>query len=282
MTMQLQPDQQETINHEVMPLAKTSLVVRNAEDEARVVAAVRAAEELMERIEDRFHPSANRETAYRAYEQALDTEKAFYEGLKKLKKEGAANVKTWRANEALRIQREAREAQERQAQKEREEQAKRDAEARAAQEEADRKAVEEFQRIEAEKKKSLELQQQAEASGNAKVAGIAAKEVARLEGQEQAVQEEHAKKSDEIQTKAQMPLNVPAFKPTPAVMKTVKVVWKARVVNQKLACDSIAAGLIPWSAVEFKLNALNELGKAYTDGKKIPGIEFFPDTNSRV
>lgn len=282
MTTQLQPDQQETINHEVLPLAKTSLIIKSSEDETRVVSAVRSAEELMTRIEERFHPSANRETAYRAYEQALDTEKAFYDELKKLKKEGTANVKTWRANETLRIQNEAREAQERQAQKEREEQAKRDAEAKAAQEAADRETLAEFQRLEAEKKKNQEIQAAAEAAGNVKVAGIAAKEVAKLEGEHQKVQETYEKKTEQIQTAATAPLPTPTFKPTPAAMKTVKVVWKARVTNQKLACDSIAAGLIPWSAVEFKLKALNELGASYTAGMKIPGIEFVPDTNARV
>lgn len=282
MANDLLPEQKTTLELEVLPLANKVIVVKNQEDRALVVADIRSAELLAEKIEERFHPTANKVTAYRAYEQALDTEKQFYNPINAFIKKAKEIVKSFDTSETLRIQREAREAEERQRQKEREEQAKRDAELKAAQEEADRKAVEEFQRIEAEKQKNLELQKQAEAAGNTKVAGIAAKEVAKLEGEEQKVQAEHEETVAKIEQKKEEPLPTFTFKTTPQAAQAKKLVWKAKVINPLLACQSVGAGLIPTSAVEFKASVINDLGKSYVEGQKVPGIQFYQETSGRI
>jgi len=67
----------------------------------------------------------------------------------------------------------------------------------------------------------------------------------------------------------------PVFVP---IKDVKKLVWRARVVNQLMACQSIAQGLIPCNAVEFKQAALNDLAKMYEANQvKVPGIEFTQD-----
>lgn len=282
-TLQLEPEQKKTIEIEVMPLAHRTLnlAVRSPEERTVLVSEIKAAEELKARIEIKFHPTANKIATREVYEAALDTEKQFYGPIDAFVIAGKKAVKLWDTEETLRVQREIREAQEKKDQQEREEKAKRDAEIQAEKDAEEKRQLAEFERLEEEKKKKQALQQSATESGNVKVAGIAAKEVAKIEGQIEQVQKEGAEKLEEIERKAEE-APAPKFNFTPPPQPLKKLVWKAKVTNALLACRSIGEGLIPFDAVEFKQSALNDLGKKHDGITKIPGIEFTQESTGRI
>ena len=151
----MEPEQKQTINLEITPLAKRvgNLTVRNQSDRAVLVIDVKAAEELKKRIEEKFHPSANKVAAREVYEASLDTEKQFYLPIDTFIMAGKKEIKTFDTNETIRIQREQREAQEKQEQAEREAKAKREAEAKALQEAEEKRILEEAQKLEPEAEK---------------------------------------------------------------------------------------------------------------------------------
>lgn len=278
-------EQKQFIDHEVIPvgLRATGLVVKSIEERALLVTDIKNAEDLMERIEEKFHPTANKKAAYATYEAALDTEKQFYEGIKLFVSNGKKVVKTWDTNETLRIQKEQRDAQEKKEREEKAEKARKDAEAQAAIEEEERKQLAEFERLEKEKKEKLALQQSAAESGNSKVAGIAAKEVAKIEDKIADVQTQGAQKIEEIKAKAEEPTPAPMqpkFTPPPAPVK--KLVWKARVTNLMKLCRSIGIGDVPFTVVEIRQGELNDFAKKYDGTTKIEGLEFYQESIGRM
>ena len=151
----------------------------------------------------------------------------------------------------------------------------------AAQEAEERRQLEEFERLEKEKKEKLALQQAAMDSGNAKVAGIAAKEVAKIDNQIQTVAEEGQRKIEEIQAKAEE-IPAPALKFTPPPPPTKKLVWKARVTSMMKLCKSVAAGDVPFNVVEVQQAKLNDFAKGYDGSTRIEGLEFYQESTGRL
>jgi hypothetical protein len=279
----LQPEEKQTIETEITPLAlrANNLIVKNREERGALASDIKAAADLKEKIEEKFHPTSNKVKARETYEAALDTEKQFYEPINRFITAGKGAIKHFDTQEAIKIQREEREAREREEQKEREAQAQREAEARAAQEAEEKRLIEEFQKIEDERKQKEELAKKATESGNSKVAGIAAREVAKLDQELKKTQEEGQRRLDEIKEKAEAPV-MEVLKFNKPAKASAKLVWKARVKNPLLACRSVGDGLIPFSAVEFKQSALNDLGKNYDGKTPVPGIEFYQEASSRI
>lgn len=279
----LEPEQKQTIDLEITPLLNraANLVVKSDGDRALLVQDIKSAEELKERIEGKFHPTANKVASYEVYQAALDTEHQFYDPINAFIAAAKRVVKGWDTSETLRIQREQREAIEKREQAEREEKAKREAEALAAQEAEERRQLEEFERLEKEKKAKLDLQKAATESGNAKVAGIAAKEVAKIDNQIETVRQEGEQKIAEIQSKAEEPpVEKMKFTPPPAQIK--KLVWKARVTNMIKLCRQIGEGNVPFSVVDVQQSKLNDFAKAYDGQTKIEGLEFYQESTGRI
>lgn len=283
MPMEIEVEKRQTIEFEVSPLERRAgtLVVRTSEDRVTLVHDIKDAEALKERIEEKFHPTANKVAAREVYEGALDTEKQFYAPIDLFITNGKRAVKVWDTNETLRIQRQQREEQDKKDQAEREEKARREAEAKAAQEAEEKRQLEEFERLEKEKKAKLDLQKAAEESGNAKVAGIAAREVAKLENQIETVKQEGAEKIAEIREKAEAPAPEKVkFQPPPEAVK--KLITKGRVINMTKLCRAIADGLVPFSVVEVRVSELNDFAKKQDPNKKIDGLEFYQEATGRL
>jgi len=282
-TLQLEEEQKQTIETEISPLLEKArcLVVKNQGERMEAVNFLKGLKILKDKIEERFHPTQNKKMAYETYSASLDTEKAFYEPIDNAERISKRTVKDFDTSETLRIQREAREAEEKRLQQEREETAKREAEAKAEQEAEEKRQLEEFERLEEEKKKKQELQQAATEAGNAKVAGIAAKEVTKIDSQIERVVEESDKKIEEIQRKAEES-PAPKMKFTPPPAPTKKLVWKARVTNMMKLCRSVGAGDVPFNVVEARGSALNDFAKSHDGKTKIEGIEFYQESTGRI
>ena len=284
-------EQKQTIDLEITPLSKRlayGIKVSNQSERAALVIDVKGAEELKKKIEEKFHPTANKVAAREVYDASLDTEKQFYQPIDNFIAAGKKEVKTFDTNETIRIQREQREAQERQEQKEREEKARREAEARAAQEAEEKRVLEEAQKLEDERQKKLKLQESAMASGDAKVAGLAAREVAKLDNQINEVVQIGQKNIEEIQAKAEEPAPAP-LKFTPPPAPTKKLFWKARVTNMMKLCREIGKGNVPFSVVDISQSKLNDFAKSHfsaldTEGfvPKIEGLDFYQETIGRL
>ena len=280
----LELEQKQALDTEVVPAARQAVAMVVSNHEERGVAAdfVKGLRELKVKIEERFKPTANRKKAHEIWQDLKETENAFYEPIDQAIETVTKKVRGFDTAEAKRIQDEADRKERERLQREREEKARREAEEKATIEAEERRQLEEFYRIEKEKKAKLELQQTAIESGNVKVVGIAAKEIARLDNEAKKMQEEGAKNIAEIKEKAQEPAPVaPRPVPPPAVAPK-KLTWKARIKNPLLACRSVADGLIPFSAVDFKVAALNDLGKNYDGSTPIPGIDFYQEASGRI
>ena len=107
------------------------------------------------------------------------------------------------------------------------------------------------------------------------------KERERIEEQARKAEEKgKVEKAEALREQEQKVSIAPTFTPPPQPVK--KLIWKARVVNPLLACQSIGSGVVPTSVVEFKQAALNDLGKMYDGKTKIPGFDFYQDVASRI
>jgi hypothetical protein len=95
---------------------------------------------------------------------------------------------------------------------------------------------------------------------------------------EQAEKKGRKEEAEELWKEAQ---NV-VVEPVAEAREAKKLVWKARVVNVRLACRAIASGELPVSLVEFRQSGLNELGKSYDGEIRIQGIEFYRDVTTRL
>jgi hypothetical protein len=280
----LEPEQKTTLDNEVAPALQQAqaMTITQPEHRENAVGFVRALRELKTKIEDRFKPTANREKAYEIWKDLKETENAFYVPIDQAIELITKKVKGYDTAEAKRIQDEADRRERERIQREKEERAKREAEEKAAIEAEERRQLEEFEKLQKEKAEKEALQQQATASGNAKVAGIAAKEVAKLDTKIEEVKAEGEQKIAEIKAKTEEALPaIPRPVPPPALAPK-KLIWKARVKNPLLACRSVSEGLIPFNAVDFKVSALNDLAKNYDGVSQIPGIEFYQETSGRI
>ena len=243
-TLQLEPEQKKAIETEISPALEQarSLVVRNQEERGLAAAFIERLKQMKDKIEERFHPTANKKKAYAVYEDLLETEKAFYDPINTAIEVSRKTVREFDTAETLRIQREQREAQEKREQQEREETAKRDAEARAA---------------------------------------IEAEEVAKIDNEMQQVKADTEQKIEEIQKKAEeTPAIKMDFKPTP--LPTKKLVWKARVTNMMKLCRSISNGEVPYSVLEVRPSDLSDFAKKYDGKTKIEGLEFYQESTGRI
>ena len=130
-TLQLDPEQKIAVESEVIPLFETAkaLTVKNPDQRAIAVSFIKQAKEAKEKIEERFHPTKNKQTAYKHYEDLLLTEKAFYAPIDEAVKIVNETVKKFDLEESKRVQREAEEAE-----------AKRRADERKQQEKLEKKA----------------------------------------------------------------------------------------------------------------------------------------------
>lgn len=111
MTLQLQEDQKKTLNSEVVPMLANAKGLEIKIDEHKRIAIEfrKGIKELKEKIEVTFHPTKNKQDAYRAYENALDTEKAFYNPLNEADDCVRLKIKGYERDIALEAQRKAQE-----------------------------------------------------------------------------------------------------------------------------------------------------------------------------
>lgn len=125
-TLQLEPDQKQAIETEISPALEKarSLVVRNSEERGLAVFFIKGLKEMKEKIENRFHPTANKKKAHEVYEDLLETEHAFYDPIDEAVKIANGTVKTFDTNEAIRVQREAQDAEAKRQEAERKEREK--------------------------------------------------------------------------------------------------------------------------------------------------------------
>lgn len=132
----LETEQKHVIETEISPLLSkaSSLVVKSHDDRFSAVSFIKSLKEMKDRIEERFHPTRNKQAAYKAYEVALETEKSFYSPIDEAVKISNAAVKTFDTNEAIRVMREAREAEAKRQESERKEREKLEEQARKAEE----------------------------------------------------------------------------------------------------------------------------------------------------
>lgn len=279
------PEKKKTIESEITPLAirTATLSVSSQEDRANLAEEVKSAEDLKKRIEEKFHPTANRKLADEQRDAARDTEKQFYDPIDAFIKKAKEVVKLFDTKESQRIERERREVKEKEDQKAAEDKAQREAEAAAAADAEEKRILDEAQRLEDERKKKLELQQSATESGNSKVAGLAAKEVARIDNKIADVIEAGQQKIADIHRKAEEIPTPPIRFNTPApAVAPKKLVWKARVTNMQKLCMAIGGGAVPFSVVEVRVSAMNDFAKGYDGSSQILGLEFYQESTGRL
>lgn len=102
-------EQKQTIEAEIVPLLHTAknLVIKTKEQRDSAASFVKNLKDMREKIEERFHPTRNKQTAYKAYNDALETEKAFYGPIDEADKLTKAAIKAFDTQEAINAQREA-------------------------------------------------------------------------------------------------------------------------------------------------------------------------------
>ena len=104
-----QLEEKQVIETEIAPMLERArtLTVKTSEDRAFAVSTVKSLKEMRERIEETFHPTANREKALRVYQALKDSENAFYTPIDEAEKLTKAAIKTFDTAEAIKAQREA-------------------------------------------------------------------------------------------------------------------------------------------------------------------------------
>lgn len=127
----LQLEQKEVIETEITPMLDRArrLSVRTKDDRNFAAGTISFFKEMRERIEETFHPTRNKQTAYKAYSDALETEKAFYGPIEEAEKLTKAAIKTFDTQEAIKAQQEAERLEAERRDKEEKERAKLEARA---------------------------------------------------------------------------------------------------------------------------------------------------------
>lgn len=275
----LSQEQSQTIETEIHPLQvrAASLVVRNPEERALLVSDVEQAEGLKKRIEERFHPTANRKAADEARDAARDTEKAFYDPIDAFVKNAKVAVRTFDTEEAKRVQRERDDAEAKRLQKEKDDAAAK----QAAIDAEDARILADAAELQRQKDAAQKIKDDAIDAGNTKLAGIAGKEVSKLAGKIENVMEEGQKKIDTLKTAAEEPPAPPMrFQPPPTPIK--KLVWKARPTNMIALARSVAAGVVPFNVLDVRVSALNDFAKTYDGKSRVEGLEFYQESTGRL
>lgn len=133
---QVEMEQKKTLEQEVKPLIlKTAnLCVKSQEDKEILIKEIKTANELKDRIEERFHPTENKEKARKVYEALLATEHEFYDPIDEFLSSGKKAIKRYETEEAIRIQREAQLAEAKRQDIERKEKERLEEKARKAEE----------------------------------------------------------------------------------------------------------------------------------------------------
>lgn len=274
----------------------SEIVVKTPEDRSAAELFVKQLRELKVEIEERFHPTKNKQDARKVYEQLMDAEKAFYVPIDEAIETVRGTVKTYDRKAAL----EARDAQEKADREQREaiekEQDKILQESmrlkREGQNAADElgKASERLAAVKIELEEARERLAKAEGDGDKSAAAVARIEVGAKERElkiEQRNVEENQKTTGEklgaaesLQEQAASVTVEP--KPAPVAAQVKKLSWKCKVASTKIACRSIGEGLAPFTMVEFKQAELNKLAKEYDGFTRIPGFDFYEDVSGRV
>ena len=124
--MELTIEQKQLMEKEVSPLLQQarSLVVKNVDQKSVAVSFVKKLKEMKDRIEEIFHPTANRAAAHKQWQALKDTENAFYEPLDLAIEEAKKIVNNFDREESIRVQREAEAAEARRQEEERKEREK--------------------------------------------------------------------------------------------------------------------------------------------------------------
>lgn len=265
-------DKDTILNEDLPQLHSTTsaIVVKDKESRALAVQHIDTLKEVRVKIEEVFHPTANKVAAYRNYELALDTEKKFYSQIDADIKQLGANVKQHDTAEALRIK---REAEARQAEADRIER-ERQAAIQAKIDEENRKiqaAKDEELRIQREKQAEIDRANKKERDRLQAIENERrAKEAAELAEKERKA----ALKTEKLEEKKEA-APIPVFTPP---VQTKKLVVKAKVLNVYKLCKLIADGIIPFNVVEVSQANLNSWAKGQDPKTKLDGIEFTEET----
>jgi len=135
-TMTLTNDQRKLMDSEVSPMVQKakSVVVTNTAQKSLAIELVKSMKDLRTRIEIKFHITRNKQGAYKTYQDALDTEKSFYDELDTCVKHISQTVKVYERDVSLKAQREVAEAEAKRQETERKEREKLEAKAQKAEE----------------------------------------------------------------------------------------------------------------------------------------------------
>ena len=120
-TMEL--EQKQVLETEIAPIIQKAkaLVVKSPEQRIAAVKFADGIDDVKEKIEERFHPTINREKALQIWKDLKDTENAFYEPLDEAKKIIKDTVKAYDREVALKQQKEAELAEAKRLEEERKE-----------------------------------------------------------------------------------------------------------------------------------------------------------------
>ena len=274
----------------------SELVVMDPGGRSVAESFVKRLRELKTAIEEKFHPTKNKQDARKVYEQLMDAEKAFYVPIDEAIETVRATVKEYDRKAAIaardaqeKAEREQREAIEKEQDRIMQDSMRLKREGQNAADELG-KASERLAAAKIELDEARERLASAEASGDKAAAQVARIEVGAKEREIRIEDKnvlEHQKKTGEklgaaesLQEQAQSVTIEP--KPAPVAQQVKKLSWKCRVASVKIACRSIGEGLAPFTMVEFKQAELNKLAKEYDGFSRIPGFDFYEDVSGRV
>lgn len=129
-------EQKQVLTNEIEPIIQKAraLVVKTPEQRTEAVSFADYIKDFKEKIEERFHPTKNKQTAYKAYDDALATEKAFYGPLDEAAKIAKETIKLFDREEAIKAQKAAELAEAKRQEEERKAREKLEEQARKAEE----------------------------------------------------------------------------------------------------------------------------------------------------
>lgn len=142
----LEPEEKVVVEKEVLPLIAQAqaLTVKSADDRGMVVRFVDRIKALKTQIEERFHPTRNREAAHKHWQALKETENAFYAPMDRAIEIAKDNIRKFDREEALKVQRQAEEAEAKRRQEEREARERLEAKAKKAEEKGQTEKAEVF------------------------------------------------------------------------------------------------------------------------------------------
>lgn len=272
------------------------LVVNDTVTRGVAESFVKRLRELKVQIEERFHPTKNKQDARKVYEQLMDAEKAFYVPIDEAIETVRGTVKEYDRKAAIaardaaeKADREQKDAVEKEQNRILQDSMKLKREGQTAAEELS-KASERLASAKIELDEARERLATAEAAGDKTAAQVARIEVGAKEREikiEEKNVSEHQRATGEklgaaesLQEQAASVTVEPKVAPVAASVK--KLSWKCKVASVKIACRSIGEGLAPFTMIEFKQTELNKMAKEYDGFTRIPGFDFYEDVSGRV